>query len=225
MKEFDKLIKIVDILRSPRGCPWDRAQIVDNYKKYLLEESYELITGINKKNAELVKEEIGDLFLILVVIACFFKEKNQFTVKEALKTINAKLVSRHPHVFGKKKLTSKEEVLEYWIKSKAKKKKRKTIKDRLPDTAPSLFIADLFFREYAYVNGKKEDTDKEINRAFSKIKRLFESYSEGKNPKDILLKAVFEICRIAFFYKVDLENSVKDKVIKEAKKVTYLKTS
>ena len=77
MKEFDELIRVVKILRSPKGCPWDRAQTIDNMRGYLLEETYELIDGIDKKKTPVIREELGDVLLILVVITQMFNEKSK----------------------------------------------------------------------------------------------------------------------------------------------------
>jgi tetrapyrrole methylase family protein/MazG family protein len=156
VKEFDRLLHIVEKLRSPQGCPWDRAQTVANYKKYLLEEAYELIESINARDAGMCKEEIGDLLLILVAISSLFKEKRQFGIDDALKSINEKLISRHPHVFSSKRLSTKEEVLAYWIEAKAKKKKRKTVKDRLPHSAPALLLAEIFLKEASHQRTPRE---------------------------------------------------------------------
>lgn len=222
MKEFDDLLKIIGILRSPRGCPWDRAQKLDNYKKYLLEEAYELIDSINHRKSELTKEEIGDLFLILVVISEFFREKGEFEVKDSLKAINEKLISRHPHVFSSKKLKTKEEVLKYWIKEKAKKKNRKTVKDRLPLSAPALFIADIFFREYTHLKHKHgTKLKREALSLMPGIIEKFKSVEKGRNKQKIVSEIIFDIAHIAFAYQIDLEAVLRKKVLEEAEQVLY----
>ena len=222
MKEFDDLIKVVRVLRSPGGCPWDRAQKLSSYKKYLLEEAYELIESINRRKVDLAKEELGDLFLILVVISEFFREKGKFNVRDSLKSINRKLISRHPHVFSSKKLRSKQEVLKYWIKTKAKKKNRKTIKDRLPSSAPALFAADIFFREYTHL---KHACGKRLKReALSLIPLIIEkleSFDKKKNKEKMLADIVFELAALAFAYQADLEGSLRGKVLAEASKIPY----
>ena len=124
MKEFNELLRVIRRLRSPGGCPWDQAQTVDDMKNYLLEEAYELVDAINTKKPVLVKEELGDVFLILTVITEMFREKKRFCLKDVFNHIKNKLINRHPHVFSKEKLETKEEVLSYWIKNKAKSKNR-----------------------------------------------------------------------------------------------------
>lgn len=219
MKEFDKLIKIIKVLRAPGGCPWDRAQKISYYKKYLLEEVYELIEAIHKKDRIGVKEEIGDVFLILAVIAQMYAEKKVFSIEEVIREINYKLISRHPHVFGNKKLKNKEEVLAHWIKHKARKKKRKTVKDRLPMNAPALLLADILFKEVdrkAHKNKKQE-----IEKALKEIRTSLSSFNKTTNKADLLAQAILNLCKLSFLYHMDLESILRMKVITQASKIEY----
>jgi tetrapyrrole methylase family protein/MazG family protein len=222
MKEFDKLVETVRILRSPRGCPWDRAQKIDNYKKYLLEEAYELFEEIDRKRIYAIEEELGDLFLILVVITEMIREQGKISLEGVLKRIDAKLIHRHPHVFSGKKLSTKEEVLAYWIKHKAKKKKRKTIKDRLPLTAPALFLAEIFFKEYAHKDSSgltysRQEVDNTVKAISRKLKLLPQAKAKAKLIADI----VFLISRVSFLCHIDLEDNLRRLVIKKSKEVLY----
>ena len=220
MKQFDELLKTIRILRSPRGCPWDRAQKVDNMKNYLLEEAYELIDGIDRKNTKVVKEELGDIFLILIVITEMFREKDKFKLGEVLCQINKKLVSRHPHVFSSKKLKTKEEVLSHWIKDKAKKKKRKSINDRLPRSGPSLLLANILFKEYDNLDKPKltrRDFSELIHETEGKLKKL----KRAKSKKKLLADLTLDICKIAFILGLDLEGLLRRTIRKEARNISY----
>ena len=104
MKEFDKLVNTIKILRSPKGCPWDRAQKLIDARKHLIEETYELIDAIDEKEYDLIEEELGDLFIVLVFITDMLKGKGLFDLKKVLKKTNDKLISRHPHIFAGKAL-------------------------------------------------------------------------------------------------------------------------
>jgi len=218
MKEFDALVKTIRALRAPGGCPWDRAQTVENYKKFILEETYELIDGISRNKSESVREELGDIFLILIVIADMFKEKDKFSLAECLNKVNEKLILRHPHVFSSTKLKTDKEVLAYWIKHKAKHKNRKTIKERLPLIAPALLLADLFFKEYAHLDNKKEYKKSEI---LQKVKKDLNSLDKRKNKKAVFSEILFELSRLSSLYNLDPENALREKVIKEAASSNY----
>jgi tetrapyrrole methylase family protein/MazG family protein len=222
MKEFDELLKIVKKLRSPGGCPWDRAQGLKNLRRYLLEEVFELIDGIERRKIDDIKEELGDIFLLLVFITEIFKEKEKFDIREVLKNINKKLISRHPHVFSRsKKFKNKKEVLEYWINNKVKKKKRRTVKDRLPLSSPALLFAEIFFKECQNlkVRDEKENKDKRIGFLLLEIKKQLKSLSDNRAKS--FEKIIFSLCELASIYNIDLEYLLKKKVMREASKVVY----
>jgi tetrapyrrole methylase family protein/MazG family protein len=213
MEEFKKLVKIVKKLRSPKGCKWDRAQKIGNLKSYLLEEVYEFLDTIDSKKIDKIKEELGDIFLLLVFIACIFEEKRRFSVNDVLKGINEKLIARHPHVFSKRKVKNKEEIVKYWIKKKAKDKNRKSIFDRLPKNAPSLLLAYLFFKESSYlgVKQKKEDLIYQLKKSIKK-----------DSIKNNLIEIFFLLSQLASHYNLDVELLLRKKILKEAKRIKYL---
>jgi tetrapyrrole methylase family protein/MazG family protein len=127
MKSFAKLLDILSTLRGPGGCPWDRKQTVDTLKHNLIEEAYETIDAIDSGDADHVREELGDLYLLVTMISIIEEEHEAFSVADVLDEVSAKLIRRHPHVFGDVKLESAEEVLVQWnaIKEKVEGRDRK----------------------------------------------------------------------------------------------------
>lgn len=216
MKEFDRLVKIVDRLRSKDGCKWDRAQRLENLRTYLLEEIYELIDAINERDREKTKEELGDVCLLLVFIARVFKEKTFFTIEDVLKKINDKLIGRHPHVFSRKKLNRTHDIVQHWVIMKAKKKNRKTLDERLPKKAPSLLLGSILFKEYRYL-GNTLAEDKIIAKIEEEVKKL----ATSKNKKKRLVEMLMEMVKLASLEKVDLECSLRRAIFKHAKKLRY----
>jgi len=208
MKEFDRLLEIIRKLRGPRGCPWDRKQKLTDYKRYLIEEAYELIEAIDCNDPEMVKEEVGDLLLILTVVTEFFNDKKVFDVEAALKMINQKLIIRHPHVFSKKKIGDSDAVLKYWVRQKAKKKKRKTIADRLPKGAPALFLAELFCREYANVKAKDFQKIKTHPEVLAKATAQDILKLPEKNADDAFAQILFQLSVLAYIHGVDAESAL-----------------
>jgi len=222
MKTFDALVKTVRVLRSPGGCPWDREQTIHNYKKYLLEEMYELIDEINVKNFAAAEEEMGDLFLILIILSEMFREKGYCNLQSILRKTNQKLIARHPHVFGSKRLSTKEEVLRYWIKAKAEKKKRKTIKDRLPKEAPALLLADIFLKEQEHVNVPCcQSAKRKIPLSMRYIDGCVKEATCTQEKERVFTEALFCLCRLAYKHHVDAENLLRAKIFKEAAHITY----
>ena len=102
-REFVRLIEIMAALRAPDGCPWDREQTIDTLKKYVLEETYELLDAIDRHNHEAVCEELGDFLFEAVFVAQLEQEAGHFSIADSVKSIADKLVRRHPHVFARDK--------------------------------------------------------------------------------------------------------------------------
>ncbi len=139
MKSFDKLVGIMARLRSDNGCPWDRAQDIDNLKQYVIEEAYEVVDAIETGKPDDIREELGDLALQVVFIARLAQEKGWFDIDDVLEGINSKLVHRHPHVFGTKSVSSKEDVLKNWGMQKHSEKGSKVFD--IPLQMPSLLAS------------------------------------------------------------------------------------
>lgn len=119
---FEELNHTLKVLRSPKGCKWDRAQTHETLIKNLKEESQEVINAIKNKDDENLCEELGDLLLQVLFHAHIAQEQKRFTLAQIINGLNKKLIRRHPHVFGKKKASTPEEALAMWKAAKAKEK-------------------------------------------------------------------------------------------------------
>lgn len=129
---FDGLYSVVKRLRTDDGCPWDREQTPESLRGALIEETYECIEAIDSKDWPHVREELGDIFLLAIMIAYMYEQTGLFSVSDSLQEITAKLIRRHPHVFGESSASTSEEVLEQWAKIKVEQEGRKP-KDSLMD--------------------------------------------------------------------------------------------
>lgn len=140
-RTFQRFLDIVRTLRGPNGCPWDKEQTPQSLRTSLLEEAYECIDAIDRDDNTNLSEELGDLLLLVTMISYMKEQEQSFTVSEMIENISEKLVRRHPHVFGKNKLDSSQEVLEQWdyIKDTIEKKgEAKGRLDSIPASFPSL---------------------------------------------------------------------------------------
>lgn len=143
--KFDDLELIVEMLRCPYGCPWDREQTHETIRANMIEEAYELCEGIDKNDVELMKEESGDVILQSVFHGVIGKYNDEFTVDDTLNEVCKKLISRHPHVFGTVEAKTSEKVLENWDKIKSDSKGRKTVAEKMesiPNVLPALMRAN-----------------------------------------------------------------------------------
>jgi len=150
MEEFDRLVAIMALLRSPTGCPWDREQTIDSLKPFVLEETYEVLEAIDRHDHAALREELGDFLFEAVFLAQLESEAGHFTIADSLKSIADKLVRRHPHVFaraeGEPPIDSPDKVITRWEQIKAEERgggatKKKTLLSGLPPTLPALLRA------------------------------------------------------------------------------------
>ena len=111
---FDDLLDIMKQLRSDDGCPWDREQTYESLKKYVIEETYEVIEAVDLQDRRKLCEELGDLLLQVVFYAQIAKEKNEFGMADVIDGICRKLIHRHPHVFGDVVAETPDQVMENW---------------------------------------------------------------------------------------------------------------
>lgn len=125
--DFGELLEIVEILRSPDGCEWDRAQDFNSMKKCLINETQEVLVAIDKKDYKNLQEELGDVLLQVVMNSQIAKEQGFFNFNDVVQTLCEKLIRRHPHVFGDiEKPTTSEESLKLWKQVKLKEKENKS---------------------------------------------------------------------------------------------------
>jgi tetrapyrrole methylase family protein/MazG family protein len=122
---FTALYDVIVRLRAPDGCPWDREQNPLSLRGDLIEETYECVEAIDEKDPAHVKEELGDLYLLVTMIAYMHQQEGAFTVADVLRGIAEKLIRRHPHVFGEVTVKDSAEVLENWAKIKVEQEGRK----------------------------------------------------------------------------------------------------
>jgi len=105
-KKFVKLLEIVETLRGPDGCPWDKEQTHESLLPYFIEEAYEVMESVDDEDWKTFQEELGDILLHVALQAQIAKEDKKFNIVDSLDTVNEKLVRRHPHVFGDKQASA-----------------------------------------------------------------------------------------------------------------------
>ena len=122
---FDELVSVMERLRAPGGCPWDREQKLTDLRTYIVEEAYELADAISGGNADKIREESGDLLLQIVFVAAIAKEEGMFGIEDVANALRAKLIRRHPHVFADIEAGDSETVLRNWERIKQEERKDK----------------------------------------------------------------------------------------------------
>lgn len=141
---FDRLVAIMDRLRDPGGCPWDREQTLSTLAGYLLEEAYEVVEAVHSGDGAKLREELGDLLLQVVFMARIGRENGWFDVDGVCEGISAKMVRRHPHVFGAVEVADAGEVVRNWEDIKRREREEKpaaSALDGVPAALPALLKA------------------------------------------------------------------------------------
>jgi MazG family protein len=190
-REFVRLIEIVDALRAPDGCPWDREQTIDTLKKYVLEETYELLEAIDRHDHDALREELGDFLFEAVFVAQLEREAGHFSIADSVRSIADKLVRRHPHVFARAEdeapLETGNQVRVRWEEVKAQERgaqpKAATLLSGIPAALPALLRA---YQIGARAHSVGFDWDKPVD-VIAKIREEVDEVAEvvsGNVPLD-----------------------------------------
>ena len=210
---FDDLLKIMEILRAPGGCPWDREQTHASIKQSFIEETYEVIEAINKDDKTLLCEELGDVLLQVAFHAQMEKEAGVFDMSDVCNGVCQKLIERHPHVFGEVKVDSTADVLDNWDAIKRKSKKQNTLgqaMEKIPLELPALMRAQKLQSKAKKAGFDWDDVSGAYEALEKEIAELREA-QDAKDParmQDELGDVLFSAVNIARFLDVDAEQAL-----------------
>lgn len=221
------LVEIMAILRSENGCPWDREQTHESIRRDLLEETYEVIEAIDAKDAQMLKEELGDLLMQVVFHSRISCEEQSFDFDAVADGICKKLILRHPHVFGNIAVESSEEVLKNWDEIKKKEKGQTTASDTLksvPKVFPALMRSQKVQKRAAKTGFDYTDAEMAFGDLKSEVAELEDAMCRA-NAEDCfeeLGDLLFSVVNVARMLKIDAEDSLTascEKFIRRFEKV------
>ena len=181
-KSFNDFLEIISALRSPDGCPWDKEQTPRSLREHLLEETYETVEAIGDDDPKHVQEELGDVLLLISMIAQIYSETGDFNFKDVLDEISAKLVRRHPHVFGDQQILDVDEVLKNWDKIKIDVEGRNqndSVLDGIPGSFPPLEKSYKIQKKAAKQGFDWPDINGPKNKIFEEIEEIEEAVTKG----------------------------------------------
>ncbi|WP_353686539.1 nucleoside triphosphate pyrophosphohydrolase [Thermodesulfovibrio sp. 3462-1] len=211
-EKFDELVKIIEILRSEKGCPWDRVQTHDTLKRYLLEEAYELIEAIENKDSKAMKEELGDLLLQIVFHSEIAKQNSNFDINDVIQTIIQKMIRRHPHVFAEADFKTPEEVLAQWDERKKEEGKlHESILDGIPLALPALLRAYKIQSRVSKVGFDWDNAQGVVEKIKEEVKEVEEAIAcqEKNRIEEEIGDLLFSIVNLARFLKIDPEAALR----------------
>jgi MazG family protein len=215
-EKFQQLVGIMARLRGPNGCPWDREQNFDTIKPYTLEETYEVIDAIDRREWNEVAEELGDLLLQVVFYAQMGEEQKLFDIGDAIDAVNQKLIRRHPHVFGDETAQTSGDVKRIWGEIKAAEKKNKGkehtgLLASVPRAMPALIEAQQVASRAAGVGFDWENPDQVIEKLHEELAELDEA-RRNASPSELeneIGDLFFVLVNLARFVKVDPEQALR----------------
>ena len=210
-KSFIKLMEIIEKLRGPDGCPWDREQTHESLLPYFIEEAYEVIEGVEAGDINSLKEELGDMLLHIVFQANIAEQNNEFTIEDSLNHINEKLIRRHPHVFGDKKADAAFHAKQNWELQKHKEKKRESRLDGVPDSLPALTRAQRLQEKASYTGfdwEKIEDVWAKIHEEIQELKEAQENGDKAHIEEEIG-DTIFSFVNLARFLNISAEAALR----------------
>lgn len=230
-REFSKLRRVIAELRGPDGCPWDKKQTHESLKKYLIEEAYELIDSIDEGDDEGMVGELGDVLLQVMLHSQIGEDEGMFTIDDVIEGITAKMIRRHPHVFGDVEVNGEEDVLVNWQKIKedekgSETKALKSILDGIEKSLPNLLRAEEYQKRAAKVGF---DWD-EVSEAWKKVREEVQELEEEilspnrdvERIKSELGDLFFALVNISRYYDIQAEEAVYKANQKFHQRFTYI---
>ncbi|MEO7445759.1 MAG: nucleoside triphosphate pyrophosphohydrolase [Ferruginibacter sp.] len=207
-EKFSRLVEIMDELREK--CPWDKKQTIATLRHLTIEETYELADAITDEDWKGIQEELGDLLLHIVFYARLGREQGAFTLEEVIEGISAKLINRHPHIYGDVVANDAEAVKTNWEKIKLAEGK-KSVLGGVPASLPALVKAIRLQEKSRTVGFEWEETAQVINKLDEEIAELKVAV-QSKNQQDIedeMGDVFFSLVNVARFLQVDAENALE----------------
>lgn len=210
---IDDLRRILEILRSEDGCPWDKVQTHESIRTDLIEETYEVCEGIDKDSPEMLREELGDLLLQIVFHAQIEREKGTFDFDDVCNDICQKLVFRHPHVFGEVKADDADTVLKNWDALKRESKHQDNFTDTLesvPKTFPALLRGEKLCKRASRAGLPIDDPSETVRRLRNGLDRLEQTGFDTVNSQNqqTLGDLLLDFCNLGRILKVDGEKAL-----------------
>jgi len=207
---FQRLVDIMAKLRSADGCPWDKEQTHNSLRPYLLEEAHEVLDTLDKNDFDGLREELGDLLLQIVFHSRLAQEKGRFTILDVLKTLNRKLVRRHPHVFGQMEIKTSEEQRVHWEHLK-KQEGKTSVLDGVPKSLPALLRSHRIQQKASTVGFDWE----ELDQVWEKVKEEMDELSAvlGSKKQEAIFEELgdllFALVNLSRFIRVNPEDALR----------------
>ena len=208
---FQELVSIIKKLRSSDGCDWDKSQTSDSLLPYFIEEVYELIDSIDKKDYKNTKEELGDVMLHLIFQSQIAAEKEIFTINDVIESINKKLINRHPHVFAHMKQSNSGATNKNWETQKHLEKDRDSRLDGVPNILPSIIFSQRIQEKASHAGFDWENIDEVWRKLDEEINELRLAQKENDMNKihEEIGDLLFTVINLSRFFGISADNALR----------------
>jgi MazG family protein len=224
---MDSMTRLVDLTRRLRKeCPWDREQTHRSLGAHLIEESYEVVDAIDGGNPDRLRDELGDLLLQVLFHANIGEEQGTFRLSDVADTLSAKLIARHPHIFGGTTVTGSDQVKDNWEKLKMKEG-RESVFDGLPGHLPALLLSKRVQEKAASAGfdwEHGEDVWKKVVEETEELRREVEA-NDAERIREEFGDLLFAMVNYARFLKLDPEESLRHAVGKFRKRFGHIESA
>ncbi len=222
LSRFNTLVDIIARLRAPDGCPWDRKQSHTSLREFLLEECYEVLAALDEGDSGKLCAELGDLMLQIVLHAQIASEAGEFDIGDVVSSINAKLIHRHPHIFGSAKVKDANEVAHNWEALKQEERGADTsILASVPRQMPALGYSQAIQRRVAEVGFDWEDIDGVIEKLTEEVGEFKQADSQEQKAQEFG-DLLFTLVNIARRLGVDSETALREANKKFFRRFSYM---
>jgi tetrapyrrole methylase family protein/MazG family protein len=222
LDRFQTLVEIIARLRAPDGCPWDRKQTHGSLRENLLEECYEVLAALDKGDSQRLCAELGDLLMQIVFHAQIATEAGEFGLGDVLQGINRKLIHRHPHIFGSRRVKSAEEVALNWeLLKQEEREPGESILASVPKEMPALGYSQAVQRRVAQVGFDWESDDGVIDKLVEEVDEIRAAKSKDEKAAEFG-DLLFTLANLALRMGIDLEASLREANQRFYRRFTYM---
>ena len=215
-------VDVIRRLRGPGGCPWDARQTPDTLKTYMLEEAYELVEALDSCEDDKIREELGDVLLHIVMISEMFRECGSFSLTEVIDDVRAKMIHRHPHVFGDQKAETIEDLRSIWEKAKEAEGKTNPASGlvELSPRQPALTQAQRLGEAAARIGFDWPDLAGVLDKFEEELREFREALTESdpNHQEEELGDLLFCLVNVARFLRIDSEGALRRTIHKFIKR-------
>ncbi len=227
---YEDLVAIIEKLRGEGGCPWDREQTHESLIPCLLEESYELMEALQNNDIPLMREELGDVLLQVLMHTQIAKEDGEFTLEEVIHDLAHKLIYRHPHVFKDTKVENSQEVLTNWEELKQKEKNETSLvesMDRVAKTLPALVKTQKVQKKAIKSGAINRDILQELEGLIDRLNCIKDTVKQGDivQNEEKIGEILFAVVKLSTFFEINAEFALTKSMEKFINRFRYIENS